>query len=116
MTYGVISNTIGGNMADYLSKSTYAEISSFFRKQSYLNKKDLIRYTKKQLEILLQDSDFVYVTETGNVIHSNRHCGSIVGYPVHIEQAIKHGYHTLCQKCATGTRLENVVRRLYDNN
>lgn len=101
-------------MSNYLPKSVNADINKYFKEQSYSSKKDLIYSTKEQIEKILSDSGFVYVSETGSVIHSKRFCGSSYGDPVHIEQAMKHGYRTLCKKCAEGTHLENLVKQLQD--
>lgn len=91
-------------MANRLSEAVNAEISKYFQEQSYSSKKDMIHRTRNQIEEMLSDSGFVYVSETGNVIHSKKFCGNAYGDPVHIEQAVKQGYRTLCKKCAIGTQ------------
>ena len=98
-------------MSNYLPEHVNAEINKYFQAQSYLSKKDLIHYTQVQIEGILLESGFVYVSGTGNVIHSKRFCGSGLLYPVHIEQATKHGYRTLCKTCAMGTHLEDLVNK-----
>lgn len=102
-------------MPNYLLESVNSEISKYFQSQSYSSKRDMIYRTREQIEEMLSDSGFVYVSETGNVIHTKKFCGSAYGDPVHIEQAIKHGYRSLCKKCAAGTRLEHLVKQLQEH-
>lgn len=101
-------------MTNHLSEAVSAEISKYFQEQSYSSKRDMVYCTRKQIEEMLSDSGFVYVSETGNVIHSKRFCGNAYGDPVHIAQAVEYGYRTLCKKCAAGTHLECLLEQLQD--
>lgn len=101
-------------MSNYLPETVTVVLDQYFREQSYTSKKDLVNRTRCQIAEILSDSGFVYVSEIGNVIHSKRFCGSSYGDPVHIEQAMKHGYRTLCKKCAAGTHLEYLIKKLQE--
>lgn len=104
----------GDIMYKYLPESINEEINNYFQAQSYSSKKDLVYRNRNQIDEMLSDSGFVYVSDTGNVIHSKRYCGSSYGSPVHIEQAIKHGYCTLCKKCAVGSHVEYQMKQLQE--
>lgn len=69
-------------MANRLSEAVNAEISKYFQEQSYSSKKDMIHRTRNQIEEMLSDSGFVYVSETGNVIHSKKFCGNCKFQPL----------------------------------
>lgn len=89
-----------------LSDSTLVDIDNFFSRKQHSSKSEMIYCTRHQVEKMLSDSGFVYISHSGYVIHKDRHCG--YGDLVHIEQAIKHGYKRICKKCATGTRVEDL--------
>jgi hypothetical protein len=89
-----------------LSNNTIAEIDNYFANQKYCSRYEMTHYSMRQFEDILVDCGFVYVSEKGQVIHKNRFCS--YAQPVHIEQAIKHGYKSLCKKCAIGTRVEDL--------
>ena len=97
-----------------IRKNVTTEISDYFSKQTYSSKRDLIWTTRSQIDSILKDSGFVYVSDTGSVIHTQKYCGSSYGDPVHIEQAVKHGYRKLCKKCAVGTKVEYILAQLIE--
>ena len=72
-------------MKPNLSDSTCSEIKEYFRNQVYTSKHDLVWQTRSQIEEVLQNCEFVYITESGSVIHAQKYCGNAYGDPIHIE-------------------------------
>ena len=97
-----------------IEKTVTAEISDYFSKQTYSSKRDLVWTTQAQIDSILKDSGFVYVSDTGSVIHTQKYCGSSCKYLVHIEQAVKHGYTKLCKQCTVGRHMEYVLTQFLE--
>ena len=89
-----------------LSTDTLLELNTYFSEKRYTSKAEMIRGTRLQIDKMLCDCGFVYVSENGQVIHKDRYCG--YGSLVHIDQAINHGDSKICKKCAVGTNVEDL--------
>ena len=89
-----------------LSTNTLLELDTYFSEKQYTSKAEMIRGTRLQIDEILYDCGFIYVSENGQVIHKDRYCG--YGSLVHIDQAINHGYSKICKKCAVGTHVEDL--------
>jgi len=86
-----------------LSDNTLLELDSYFSNKQYMSKSEMIHCTRLEIDKMLFDCGFIYVSESGHGIHKDRYCG--YGCLVHIDQAIRHGYSKICKKCAVGTNV-----------